>query len=164
MPDEIASLIAALQSNDPSRQLFAAEKLAQLGTDAQPAAVALVAACACTENVRDWATSALEGLGSPQESDIKPLISFLRHTSQDAAYWAVTLLGRLGGAGAEAVPELTRIIEGRHEPELRRRAAWALGKIGAPAAAARGVLQVAAQSSDPRLAALAREAIAEIGS
>jgi hypothetical protein len=49
------------------------------------------------------------------------------------------------------------------DPAVAERAAWALGKVGAAAAAARGPLEQAAGSANPRLARLAREALDAIG-
>jgi HEAT repeat protein len=47
---------------------------------------------------------------------------------------------------------------------VRQRAAWALGKIGSAARGACGPLEAASKADDPRLAKLAADALAEIGS
>ena len=68
MPAKISSLIAALSNADVAQRAQAAEELAQLGSDARPAAVAMVLACGDeAEEVRQWATSALEEMGDDAE-------------------------------------------------------------------------------------------------
>ena len=69
MSPEIDALKQSLLGSDPAQQAAAAEKLAQLGEDAQPAAVELVRVCA-GEAAREWATAALEGLGAPAAADV----------------------------------------------------------------------------------------------
>src|SRR5690242_18748726 len=102
MPQDLPSLITALRSADGAQQLSAAEKLAQLGADAQPAAVALVESCAGDDEVREWATSALEGMGPPLAADVNQLKQLLKSPNLDVAYWAATLLGRLRSQAAPA--------------------------------------------------------------
>ena len=93
---------AALSDAEVAKRAQAAEELAQLGSEARPAAVALVLACGDeAEEVRQWATSALEEMGPPEASDVGPLISFIEAKSPDVGYWAATLLGRLK---ADAAP------------------------------------------------------------
>ena len=80
-----------------------------------------------------------------------------------AAYWAITLLGRSGKNAAEAVAVLVACVESSADLSVRQRAAWALGKIGPAAGAARGTLKRAAGQGDERLARLANEALEAIG-
>lgn len=165
MSSNIPTLIAALRSNDLEQRRDAAEKLALLGADAQPAALALVESLVTDDDdLREWLTSALEGLRVPPSSDIEPLSALLNRESLDVPYWAATLLGRLGPEAAAAVPDLAEAVRSHREASVRQRAVWALGKIGDAAAGALPVLQAAAGSNDQRLAGLAKEAIKAIGS
>jgi len=163
MPADIPALITALRSDDPVQQAAAAEKLAQSGTDAQPAAVALVEACAGDDDVHEWAVSALEGMGPPPVADVSRLAQLLSSPYLDVAYWAATLLGRLAAQAAPAVVGLATAAYSHAELAVRQRAVWALGQIGPSAAPTLAILRKASQSSDHRLAALAREAIEQIG-
>jgi HEAT repeat protein len=78
------------------------------------------------------------------------------------AYWAITLLGRAGDNAAPAVAALADILCSSAEPPVRERAAWALGKIGPTAQAARPALDEAAASDEPRLRRLAEKALEAI--
>ncbi len=164
MTAEISSLIAALRSGQPDERHAAAEKLANLESDAQGAAVALVEALASADDeTREWVVAALEGLGAPRVEDLGNLAGLLRSPGLDSAYWAATLMGRLETGGAAAVPGLIEALLTHGELAVRQRAAWALGQIGPAAVAAREALQSAAESGDARLATLVREAIGRIG-
>jgi HEAT repeat protein len=71
MSTNLSDLIAALSDGDVAKQAEAAEQLAQLGAEAQPAAVALVRACSNEdEEVREWITAALEEIGPPNAAII----------------------------------------------------------------------------------------------
>lgn len=163
MSNQIDSYIAQLSSKDSTQQATAAEALAQLGPNARPAAVALVKACGSDdESVREWATSALEGLGPPPTEQMRDVMALVDNKSLDVAYWAATLLGRLGVSAAPAVPALTQSLQGSAEQSVRERAAWALGQIGAAAKSAAPALRDAAASKQPRLSRLATEALTSI--
>ena len=130
MKSNVSALISALSNVDAASRTQAAEQLTQFGTDAQPAAVALVLACGDDDDgVRQSAMSALENLGPPEGADFSQLISLIKAKSPDVGYWAVTLLGRLK---TEAVPALDALAQAAAEsPHLlvRQRAAWALAEI-----------------------------------
>jgi HEAT repeat protein len=163
MAIDVSQLAAALSSRDPAERTRAAEQLARLGPDARPAAVALVSACGDpAEEVCQWSTAALEGLGPPSPQDVETLASLLRSESPDVGYWAATLLGRLEDQGAPAVSRLADGVSGDLSIPVRQRAAWALGKIGPRAAAAIGALEAVAAGEDPRLARLAQRALGQI--
>ena len=166
MPD-IQALVASLSSADAAARAEAAESLCRAGVDAVSAAVPLVQACRDDEQVREWAVAALEELGPPPPTAIGDLVRLAGDDHALVAYWATTLLGRSGEAAAAATATLAASVEagleGSHDPAVSERAAWALGKIGPAAAAAKPALERAAAASDPRLARLAKEAIAAIG-
>ena len=164
MSTNLSSLIVALSDGNVANRAQAAEQLAQLGSKAQPAAVALVLACSDeAEEVRAWVTSALEQMGPPEASDLGHLISFLEGRSPDVGYWAATLLGRLKAEAAPAVDALAQAVAGSTHLSVRQRSAWALGEIGPAATAALPSLRNAAGNPDPRLARLAQQAIELIG-
>ncbi len=162
MPAEIDELKQALRSGDASKQAAAAEKLAQLGEDAQGAAVELATACAGAEALREWATAALEGLGAPAAADVGRLAALLTADAADTGYWAATLLGRLGPEAAAATGALATALEKSPHAIVRERAALALGKIGPAAASAAPALKAAAAEGAARLASLAREALSSV--
>jgi HEAT repeat protein len=156
----VQTWIAQLSSRDASQQAAAAEALAQLGTEARPAAVALVRACGSSNDaVCQWSTAALEELGPPPLGQIHELIELARDPLDDVAYWAITLLGRAGDNAAPAVAALVQILSSSTKLSVRERAAWALGKIGPAAVAARSALREAAAGDEPRLRRLAEKAL-----
>ncbi len=157
---DVATLIQSLRCAEESGRQAAAEQLAKLGADAQPAAVALVESCATEDDeTREWVAAALEDLGPPPANDVARLAVLVANRSLDVAYWAATLLGRLRHEAEPAGPALATALEEHPEMAVRQRAAWALGRIGQPAADARSALDKAASSTDPRLASLARDAL-----
>lgn len=165
MVEDISRWIGDLSAEEADRRLRAAERLARLGEDARGAAVPLARAAADpAEPVREWAVAALEDLGPPDTEDAAALADLLADApDSDTAYWAATLIGRLGADGGSAAAALTTVLQQSSAVAVRQRAAWALGRIGPAAAPARGALQEAARSEDPRLARLAARAIEEIG-
>src|SRR5450432_2165491 len=129
MPNKIDTYISQLKGKDAAAQATAAEALAQLGPDAQPAAVALSRACDTDDDsLREWLTSALESLGPPPTDQLRELSSLLDSKNLDVAYWAATLIGRLHAAAAPAIPALTATLSNSTEQAVRERAVWALGQ------------------------------------
>jgi hypothetical protein len=164
MSTDASQLATALSHADPIQRSRAAEQLSRLGPDAQPAAVALARACGDpTEEVREWAAAALEELGPPSSADLEALASLVANDNPDVGYWAATLLGRLREEAAPAVSVLASSLSGDLAMPVRQRSAWALGKIGPPAAASLDALRQATSNPDARLARLAQRAIDQIG-
>jgi HEAT repeat protein len=162
---DVVQATANLKSSDAAVRAAAAEQLAHLEDGAQAAAPALAVATADgDESVRQWATGALESLGPPAAGDTAELVKLLPDTRPDVAYWAATLLGRLGdGAGdAKTVAALITALNSHPEAAVRERAAWALGQVGPGAAAALPALQAVGGTTNPRLARLAKQAIEQI--
>lgn len=164
MNDDISRWVNDLSATEPARRVAAAEHLARLGEGARGAVVPLARATGdASEPVREWAVAALEGVGAPDAEDVTALRQLmLEPTHDDVAYWAVTLVGRLGENGSPAVPELITLLDQAEVVAVRQRAAWALGRIGPAAAEARPALQQASGSDDPRLARLASAALEQI--
>jgi HEAT repeat protein len=164
MTADLTRLIAELDQNDAALRAQAAEELCRLGESAAPAMTALAAACGdSSEEVRQWASAALEEMGAPDKAQIADLALLLQQEHADVAYWAATLLGRAGSAAAAVVGTLSATLRGHAAPAVRQRTAWALGKIGPGAAPALDALNAAAASDDPRLARLAKQALEQIG-
>ena len=164
MNDDISRWVNDLNAPEPARRAAAAEHLARLGEGARGAAVPLARAAGdASESVREWAVAALEGVGPPAAEDLTALRQLmLQDATDDAAYWAVTLAGRLGVDASAAVPELIRLLGAADPVAVRQRAAWALGRIGPAAAEAESALRQASDSDDPRLARLASAALEQI--
>ncbi len=163
MSTNLAALIAALQSDATETRLEAAEALCHLGEAARPAAVLLVRAHADeSDEVREWVAAALEELGPPDIADTERLAGFALDDNHDVAYWAITLLGRLGESAVPALGQVTRAMSTHVAPAVRQRAAWALGKIGPAASSALDALRTVSTGDDPRLARLAARAISQI--
>lgn len=157
----LEQLVRELAEGDLAQRRLACQRLAELGEEARPAAVALAAATAEPELV-EWAAEALENLGPPPVDAIAPLRQQLTHASADVGYWAATLLGRLRADAAAASGALAQALQASPHASVRQRAAWALGELGPAAAAAAPALEQAAQSDDPRLARLAQGALARV--
>jgi HEAT repeat protein len=165
MANDVQTLVKQLSSGTKDEQATAAESLARMGKDAQPAAAALVSALRNADaSTREWCVAALEELGPPPITQIADLVNMTREDSLDAAYWAVTLLGRAGNDAAPTVPTLVEVLQSSPESAVRERAAWALGKIGTAAVTAVPALREAAAGSNPRLARLAQQALDQIES
>ena len=119
-----------LESADANLRTVAAERLARLGEEAAAAATALTRAVGDSEeSVREWAVAALEACGPPPASCRDDLIRLLDSPTLDVAYWAATLLGRLGRSAEAATTALAQSVSDSPHAAVRRRAAWALDKI-----------------------------------
>ena len=164
MDQDVSSLMSGLGSPQETTRANAAEKLSQLDPDQmRSAALILVEACGDeSEEVREAAVGALEEMGPPDPQVLDGLTALLADEKADIAYWAATLIGRLGPDGAASVPALTTALEKSPHQNVRQRAARALGKIGPGAASAKDALQTAADGDDPRLARLAERALGGI--
>jgi HEAT repeat protein len=161
---ELDRLTRAMRSNNLQERLRAAEQLAQAGAAARPAAILLVQTLAdSNEELRQWVTAALEDMGPPLPGDVDALRSLVASPVAEVAYWAATLMGRLGEGAAAAVGTLAAALNEAKELAVRERAAWALGQIGPAAREARQALEQAAHSPSPRLARLGREALEKLG-
>ena len=160
MTMDISELIHDLSSDIASEREAASEQLMTMGEDAVAAIVPLVRAISdSSETVRENAVGALEEIGVPDKGDLNALRELVDSHEVDVAYWAVTLIGRLGPRAEPAVEDLAHAVAASPAVHIRQRAAWALGKIGPLAAAAVPALQTATRSDDSRLAPLAQRAL-----
>ncbi|WP_145115731.1 HEAT repeat domain-containing protein [Botrimarina mediterranea] len=161
---DVDQLAVALLTDKPSRRVAAAEELATLGPDASPAALALVTACGNPALV-DLCIGTLEELGPPPVEQLPELAKLVASPDENVAYWAATMLGRSGEA---ATPFLAPLEETAKNDdalnEVRERAVWAIGKLGADAKPAEGTLRAIAESGPtPRIKRLASTALANLG-
>ena len=161
MTEELSVLISELSSPVASSRSGAAEALMRLGDGARGAAV-LLARCAGDDNeeTREFAVAALEELGVPSVTDVAAFVELLRQDNADVAYWAATLLGRLGEQAVTAVPALCTALHEIRPLIVRERAAWALGRIGRIGGeSAIAALRKAANHPQPRFSRLAQHAL-----
>ena len=108
-----ADWIEALKAGSLELRRQTAERLAQTPDQVQwnPGSGVLVWAAADEdETVREWAVAALEAMGAPHEADAPDLAQIVGGDGGDAAYWAATLLGRLGPRAAGSVPQLAAAL------------------------------------------------------
>ncbi len=152
--NQTQQLTESLSSDDAVARIEAAQRLATLGEDAQPAAVALVEALDRDDDeLQEWSVAALEQLGPPNVSDIPALTQLLQRGGELTGYWVCTLLGRLAEQARPAVQNLARTLQTSHDLAVQQRAAWALGQIGSSDGESVQALQAAASSADARLGA-----------
>lgn len=161
--NSMESLQSDLKHADAARRAAAAEALAQQGEEAAPAVLELLAACADEdETVREWATSALEGLGAPAPQHETALVTALGSESPTAVFWAATLVGRLASRSPETADALLKVANKHNDLAARQRAIWALGRFGLGSPAVLDALRGFASSADARTARLAHDALREL--
>ncbi|MFG0260982.1 MAG: HEAT repeat domain-containing protein [Novipirellula sp. JB048] len=146
------------------------DKLATLQTLSHQEAVSgITVACIelvddAEEEVRMWASEALQRAVQPDRGEVDALAELLRQPNAgEIAYWAATMLGRLQSDAVEGVGALQDCLLHSSYLPARERAAWALAQIGPPAASAIGSLEAVSAEAPPRLKRLACEAIQAIG-
>ena len=126
------TLLKQLQGSDLPAQIAAAETLASLAEEAQPAIVALVQHCGSdNEDLRNWCSASLEEIGAPTVAQIDELALLASSANSDVAFWAATLLGRAGPVASSATAILQDRSNDASAPAVQRRAAWALHRIEA---------------------------------
>lgn len=110
--------------------------------------------------IQQFAIAKLEDLEDPDPSQVADILRYVqRPADSETVYWGITLIGRMGADGAEAVPMLAGVLANSPFLHVREKAAWALGQIGPAAEGALAVLQDAAKQGSPRLSRLALQAI-----
>lgn len=123
-----AALVRGLDEKQPaSIRVLAASAAARLGDDAAPAINALIACLeAGDENIRLHAAFALGKIGGPAVPHLRKLLS---NAIPAARIAAADALGYAGAPGAEALPDLTQIIQAESPAPLRLACAAAALKI-----------------------------------
>lgn len=154
----------ALASPNLQDRIAAAEFAATHPEACRPWAVELVIAAGDrSDAVAIAAAEALEMLGPPQQAQLSRLINVASENGDgETAYWAVTLIGRLGPSAAAATGALITALSGSPYLPVRERAAWALARIGTAAESATSALRAAAETGPPRLRRLATQALESV--
>ena len=164
MSSSLIDLVQKLEAGDPAARAAAAESLCQLEEGCQPACVPLVRACGMDDVTREWANAALESMGAPAVADTDSLCRLLSDSSSDVAYWAATLLGRLGEQGTAACDALVQIIGTGQDLNVRERAVWATHRIGCRSKLVIETLEHATKSQNTRFARAAPQALDALAS
>ncbi|QDU78039.1 hypothetical protein Pan97_51190 [Bremerella volcania] len=160
---EVSHAVQALGGTNTEERRKAAEACAK---DPSIAMAAIVPLCRCCgdrdEQVSQWSQAALEELGPPEADELESLLE-LTTSAELTAYWAVTLVGRLQAKASPAAAHLANLIEKEDTPvEVRNRAIWAIGQIGAVDESIKTTLEKAAQSENARTARLASKALSNM--
>ncbi|MEN1679024.1 MAG: hypothetical protein AAGJ46_05495 [Planctomycetota bacterium] len=155
-------LAAQLNSGSDEDRRAAAQLLAGMGEDATLAAAAL-AHNAADPAVGEWCVAALEELGPPPADQADRLGELLKNRAEQTAYWAATLLGRLGPVAAGHATGLAAAATDHGSLAVRERAVWAIGKIGPDAKAVAPAIAPLVEAGEPRLARWAKQALAALG-
>ncbi|MEC8801791.1 MAG: hypothetical protein VXX55_13570 [Planctomycetota bacterium] len=121
----------------------------------------VVLACAGQPEVREEAFAVLEDLGLPPAESAPCLIKLLLHEDSLVVYWAVTLLGRLGKKTHEIERSIVNVLKCSSEASVQERALWALGKMQPVRISTRKIVEVYADSVNPRIRRFASRLLAE---
>jgi hypothetical protein len=137
MDKPTAAWIASLTHPDATERAEAARSLALAESTPGEAAAELVRALEGPgdDSYFQWVGAALENILSPPADQTIPLREVIERflagfPNPDPAYWAATLLGRIGPAADSAVTALAALLERTDQPQAQFKAAWALGNIG----------------------------------
>ena len=126
----MSELAHRLRTGAAPARVEAARLLARDAAAAAACAADLVSAAAADdEELREWATAALEDCGPPAVDQWDALAQLAAGGNADSAYWAVTLLGRAGAAAATHLPALRTIAERHAAATVRKRAQWAVERM-----------------------------------
>jgi HEAT repeat protein len=126
---DVEDLIKQLKDNDSDTRRAAAQALAEAGADAKPAAKALVAALRDKDMfVRRFAAQALGEIGADPKDVVPALRAALNDARKEVQEAAATSLGKIGKDGLALLTAAVK--DGSREPEVRRKAAEALGAMG----------------------------------
>lgn len=151
--------VERLRSSDAAERTGAAERIAQRGTEAAGAAIVLVEAVRDeSDEAREWVVAALEGLEAPSAADAGRLAALAADSNADVAYWAATLVGRLGPAARSEASALATALAQSHSTATQRRIVWALEQIEVGSPDVMAALAAAETSGDRPLAAAAARA------
>lgn len=157
---ELASEFAGLLADaDPTAGRSAGAALIRLGSPAVATLRAKLADPALRPNVLEI----LAAMGPAAKPALGDLVAALGDADPDCRGDAAVAIAALGAEGAEAVPQLQKMLANASAVEGERyAAAYALGRIGPAAAAAAPALRELAQSQDEMLAAVATWAALKI--
>lgn len=152
--------VEALSGDSPIRQAETLRRIASQDAVSGVSAVCVRLAGSRDDDVRLWAAEALERSVRPRVTEVSELASLVRQPADgETAYWAATLLGRLGPDAAGAADALENCLRSSDCLAAREQAAWALSRIGPEAAQAVPSLNLVAGDAPPRLRRLAMQAL-----
>ncbi len=144
-------------------RLGAAQALAELGKDSEPAIPALIEALGDPlSSVRAWAADALGRNGAKAGAAVPALTRRLEDHGPSVRHWAATALGQIGRDSLQAVPALRRTMEDR-AARVRVQAALALWRIEHAADPSTAVLIEALRDPDAWIRLMAAAALSEFG-
>jgi HEAT repeat protein len=160
---EIAQLINTLENGSLPARLAACNRLASLGEAAAASVHALVACFSGPEPLRQNAIYALAAMGVPA---LPALVEHLAHADEslwnEGAFVVEDSAYALAAMGAMAVDVLAELVV--HESEwVRINALFALGEIGAEAAACLPALRPALADSSHGVVRTALDAVGQMG-
>jgi HEAT repeat protein len=159
--DEIASLVTALQGEDASARVQAAEKLQELG--AEPVSALIGVLKHENRNVRRLAAEILSNIGPEAKQSVPALVETLEDQDPNVRLWAASALGAIGAEAELAVPALIEALD-EQNPYICVRVVTALGQFGPDAKDALPKLYeiVDAEGQEQFLRDAAREAVGKI--
>ncbi len=162
--EEIPVLIRKLEAPDANTRARAAEVLSRIGRDAKPAINPLLKALKDKdENVRRNAAEALEQIGGLTQRHLSGLTEALKDESPDVRLGVIAVLKLMGGEAESATPALTELIKNEKDPMVRRKAAAALGAIGADPKTALPLLMASLKDPSGDVRSAAAAALAKLG-
>ncbi len=151
-------LLRALEGDQSDVRLRILTTLGMLGSDAEAALPAISALLHdSSASVRITAAATMVAIDCRRGEEVWPVLIAALDGDSFAASLAAGTIGRLGADGAEAVPNLIRLI-GATDPEVQLAALGALWKMGVAAQAAIPSLKEAAKS-DGAVGVAARAAL-----
>ena len=189
-PEEIASLIEKLKTNDERELDAAIKKLGKIGEPAIPAlmkalqdknllvrrsaaqVLAKIGLPAIPDlakalnnpdaDVRSRAAYALGGIGAEAKTALPQLVPLLQDSNADVRSSVAYALGGIGAEAKTALPQLVPLLQDSHA-NVRSSAAYALGGIGAEATTALPQLVPLLQDSNPDVRSSAAYALGSLG-
>jgi len=132
---EVDDLLKKLKATDPDARRAAIRALAEAGADAKTVTPVLIQSLRDKDSfVRRFAAEALGAVEADPKVAIPALTLALRDKRKEGKEAAAGALGRMGPNAVR--PLLDVLKDANAEPQVRRKAAEALGKIGPPAKSA----------------------------
>lgn len=136
---DVNDLVKKLSDSDVDVRRAAAKELGDMGAEAKAAVPALRKSLRDRDLfVRRFGLEALGKIGPEAKAAVPEMALALRDEKKEVALAAAEALGNMGPA---AVPSLTAAVkDAEKDPQVRKKAALSLGKIGGPARSAVPVL------------------------
>jgi HEAT repeat protein len=162
---DLAAIQKDLESPDRARRLEGLHAAATAGSEARAALPKVLPLTEeSDEELRLAALAALQRMDPENARIVAGAAPFLKHADPERRIRAVELLiaAPAGSTPKDLLPAAAALLE-LPDPELRRRSALALGRLGTAATPAVGVLAKLLQEPDRELRLQAAEALGQIG-